>query len=255
MFRFLNAASKSSVMMVAIGGVTTSCLAEKHSVNRLHKDDKIVHFVRHAEGYHNLAAKNDPKYGYLRADLIDASITKYGISQCQDLHLSSKDKMSKAELLVVSPMHRTIQTANHTFPQLQTSIPWLALEAVREQTGSHPCDKRQPISSHKQTYKHINFDGILHDHDPLYDKYTEREPEDDVVIRCNEFLEWLGTRKEKEIIVVTHSAYLRHLFNSVLHTEAPYDKTTFANCEMRSYVLRFPGSMEERVVQETEEVH
>ncbi len=255
MFRLFNVALKTSMSVAVAGGLSTSCLAEKHTVNRLHKDDKIIHFVRHAEGYHNLANKNDNKYGYLRADLMDASITKYGISQCQDLHHSTKDKMKKVELLVVSPMHRTIQTALHSFPQLQTSIPWIALEAVREQTGSHPCDKRNPITQHKNTYKTVNFDSITHDHDPLYDKYFLREPDTDVVKRCNEFLEWLGTRQEKEIIVVTHSAYLRHLFNKVLHTTSEYDRTTFANCEIRSYILRFPGSIEERVVLEEEEVH
>ncbi len=138
-------------------------------------------------------------------------------------------------------MHRTIQTALHSFPQLENKIPWLAIESIREQTGLHPCDKRKTISEHKLNYKSVVFDFVVQDADPLYDRYILREPDEHVARRCSEFLVWLGARPEREIIVVTHSAYLRHLFNRVLDSDSAHDKREYRNCEMRSYVLRLSG--------------
>ena len=50
------------------------------------------------------------------------------------------------ELLVVSPMTRTLQTASFSFPNLVDNCPWLAIEDIREASGFHPCDRRQTLS-------------------------------------------------------------------------------------------------------------
>lgn len=208
------------------------------SVSRIQSGDKIIHFVRHAEGEHNVAGREDPLKGYLRPELEDAVLTKDGIDQCKQLHSLTQDKLQSVELLVVSPMNRTIQTAMHSFPQLVNKLPWIAVENVREQTGLHPCDRRKPISVHKTTYNHVNFDHIASNEDPIYSKYILREPDNDVAARGREFIKWLKQRPEKEIIVVTHSAYLRHLFNKVLDIESESDRAHYQNCEMRTYILR-----------------
>jgi broad specificity phosphatase PhoE len=201
---------------------------------------KIIHFIRHAEGQHNAAAKLDPANGYLREDLVDASITELGRSQCIALKEKSGDLLSRAELMVVSPMNRTIQTASESFPHLVNRIPWIAVEHIREQTGHHPCDKRLSVSEHSIKYPHIDFGHVSSDNDPLYDRYDGREPLSDVLIRCNAFMDWIQKRDEREIIVVTHSAFLRHLFNHVLHTGESC--AGFQNCELRSFMLPTPGN-------------
>lgn len=208
------------------------------AVRRIRKEDKIIHFVRHAEGEHNVAGREDPLKGYLRPELEDAILTKQGIDQCRLLHKKTQDQLQSVELLVVSPMNRTIQTAMHSFPQLVNTLPWIAVENVREQTGLHPCDKRKPISVHRTNYSHVNFDHIASNEDPIYHKYILREPDNDVAARGREFINWLKERPEKEIIVVTHSAYLRHLFNKVLEIESEADREHYQNCEMRTYILR-----------------
>lgn len=208
------------------------------AVKRIQNGDKIIHFVRHAEGEHNVAGREDPLKGYLRPELEDAILTKQGIDQCKQLHSKTQDKLQSVELLVVSPMNRTIQTAMHSFPQFVNTLPWIAVESVREQTGLHPCDRRKPIAVHKVNYSHVNFDHIDSNEDPIYSKYILREPDNDVAARGREFIQWLKARPEKEIIVVTHSAYLRHLFNKVLDIESEADREHYQNCEMRTYVLR-----------------
>ena len=242
MHRTLRAAA--IVSAVGVLNRNTFCASEQRkepkvaAVRRIQHGDKIVHFVRHAEGEHNVAGREDPLKGYLRPELEDAVLTKHGINQCKNLHKSTVDKLQSVELLVVSPMNRTIQTAMHSFPQFVDALPWVAIENVREQTGLHPCDKRKPISVHKANYGHVNFDLIASNEDPIYSKYILREPDTDVAARGREFIEWLKQRPEKEIIVVTHSAYLRHLFNRVLDIESDADREHFENCEMRTYILR-----------------
>jgi broad specificity phosphatase PhoE len=78
---------------------------------------------------------------------VDAELTEHGINQCKNLSIFTEklDIGLDSELLVVSPMRRTLQTATHSFPSLIGKVKWLALEHLREQTGSHPCDRRLKI--------------------------------------------------------------------------------------------------------------
>eukprot|EP01039_Chlorochromonas_danica_P000222 gene222-238_t len=205
---------------------------------------KVVHFVRHAEGHHNVAGKKSPLKGFLRSDLEDAQITPKGVSQCQKLRDESKQIISGAQLVVTSPMHRTMQTASHSFPHLVGKVPWVAVEHLRERTGLHPCDRRRPISEHKKVYEHIDFGQIIEDKDPLFSQYLLREPLSKVEERARAFLEWLHSREENEIVVVSHSNFLRILFQKVLCEDwAEFEKNPqekFQHCELRTVVMRLP---------------
>lgn len=170
---------------------------------------------------------------YLREDLEDAHLSSLGATQCSDV--GEKSLHQTAELLVVSPMRRTLQTASQCFPHLVGSIPWIALESVREVTGLHPCDRRMPISYHAENHSHIDFSGIEHENDPMYHMYDTREPDDHVEKRATDFLLWLHSREENEIVVVTHSAFLRVLFQRILHPGNDHEK--FENCEIRTVTI------------------
>jgi broad specificity phosphatase PhoE len=224
--------------------------ASFHTVRILSRDDKIplpdnvkiIHWVRHGQGIHNVAGEKDRMFGYLKEENEDALLTDKGKQQCKELEriCIPNGIVDRASLLVVSPMHRTIQTATYSFPNLIGTIPWIALENLRETTGLHPCDRRRPITEHMEHYPHIDFSLVLSDDDPLYHQYTcEREPDAHVALRARKFLEWLANRQEKEIIVVTHSAFLRALFRLVLDAEES-EKAQFSNCELRSYLVTLP---------------
>lgn len=206
----------------------------------LKENEKLIHFVRHAEGHHNVAGRLNPLFGYLREDLVDAELTDYGESQCKALSVKSIPNLNGVELLVVSPMRRTLQTATLSFPQHLQSFPWVALENIREQTGKHPCDHRSTISALKQQFSHVNFDHVSAEEDPLYFLYpNRREPSDMVSARAKSVLDWLAERKEKEIVVVSHQGWLSHLFNELLETDDQQDKAKFQNCEVRSFIVDF----------------
>ncbi len=200
---------------------------------------KIIHFVRHAEGEHNAAAAINHD-AYLEEQFEDSLISPKGFTQC---HALATDKnlvasVLSAQLLLTSPMRRTMQTATLSFPYLMGKIPWIALESIRETTGIHPCDRRHPLSSHASNFPHISFDHVESECDPLYHLYDTREPNEDVIKRAKEFLNWLKNREESEIIVVTHSAFLG-VFYSHLIGATNDDAKRFQNCEVRTCVIHF----------------
>ncbi len=236
---------------------------------------KRIHLVRHAQGHHNVAGEANHD-NYLKEEFIDSELTEFGKEQCAALAKECVENKiaSNPELLVVSPMRRCLQTAIHSFPHHLGKIQWLAHELLREQTGSHPCDNRLSVTELKKQFgEHISFagegtavdvhttvnekDGTLdvthtlskttledpkYDKDPLYDLYPHpaREPNPNAIARGKLFLEWLTNRPEKEIIIVTHSAYLKNLFNGGAIVDAGREINAlpfkwYENCEIRSY--------------------
>ena len=114
-------------------------------------------------------------------------------------------------------------------------VRFIALECLREQTGAHPCDRRRDISEQTVNFPHVDFSFIQSNIDPLYSIYgTEREPSEDVMKRVEEFWRFISLRKEKNIAVVTHSAFLNHF------SWPAGENGHFKNCEMRSYSFQFP---------------
>lgn len=207
---------------------------------------KTVHFVRHAQGEHNVAGERDRKE-YLREDLIDAVLSDKGKQQCSALldKLDSADSnhVSKdAHLLVVSPMRRTLETALLGFKNHVDRIPWVALESLREKTGLHPCDCRLSVKELQEDHPHVCFRQIESESDPLYHQYDTREPEDHINKRALDFFKWLEQREESNVIVVTHSAYLQCMFLNVLNVQYGEGEkfVWFENCEMRSFDIELP---------------
>lgn len=73
---------------------------------------KIIHVVRHGQGFHNVAGDIDRK-NYESWDYQDASLTELGWQQADALHqhLVTTHIRAHVELVVVSPLLRTLQTA------------------------------------------------------------------------------------------------------------------------------------------------
>ena len=103
----------------------------------------------------------------------------------------------------------------------------------------HYPDRHKPKSETSGQYPHVNFD-LANEEDSLYEVYTTkgiREPAIDAADRGKAFLKWLGTRPEREVLVVTHSAFLRTLFNHVIPVTETFE--SFKNAELRSFIITF----------------
>ncbi|XP_010511105.1 PREDICTED: phosphoglycerate mutase-like protein 2 [Camelina sativa] len=228
---------------------------------------KTIHLVRHAQGIHNVEGEKNHD-AYLSEDLFDAHLTPLGWQQVDNLqkHVKASGISKRIELVVVSPLFRTLQTAVGTFGEegdkngVDAALlmvagagnsnrpaiaslncpPFIAVESCREHLGVHPCDRRSNITKYRELFPSIEFSLIETDEDVLW-KPNVREENKDIAARGVKFMNWLSTRKEKEIAVVTHSGFLYQTLNSFGNDCDPAVKneisTQFANCELRSIVL------------------
>ncbi|XWS24018.1 hypothetical protein CRYUN_Cryun28dG0065300 [Craigia yunnanensis] len=228
---------------------------------------KTLHLVRHAQGIHNVAGEKDYD-AYLSEELFDAHLTPLGWQQVDNLrkHVQETGLSKKIDLVIVSPLLRTMQTAVGVFggegykngidvPPLMVADageshrpvisslncpPFVAVELCREHLGVHPCDRRKSISEYQPLFPAIDFSLIESDEDILWEAIT-REKNEEVAVRGMKFLNWLWTRKEKEIAIITHSGFLYHTlsaFGSDCHPSVKSEICKhFANCELRSVVI------------------
>jgi len=228
---------------------------------------KTLHLVRHGQGYHNVAGEKD--YGaYMSYDFFDASLTSLGWQQVDNLrkHIWKTGIASRIELVVTSPLTRTMQTAvgvfggggyidgdaspplmvtgagkgNHAAITSANCPPFIASECCREQMGLHPCDKRKSINEYRPLFPGIDFSLVETNEDLLW-KSDVREGGIELAARGRAFINWLLTRKEKEIAVVSHSSFLIHtlgLFGKDCHSLVRKEiHKAYANCELRSFVI------------------
>ncbi|XP_062165078.1 phosphoglycerate mutase-like protein 1 [Alnus glutinosa] len=231
---------------------------------------KTLHLVRHAQGIHNVEGEKDHN-AYLSYDLFDAHLTPFGWKQVDNLrtHVQASGLSKRIDLIIVSPLLRTMQTAvgvfageaytdgvnvppgpplivantgNSDHPAISSlnCPPFLAVELCRESLGVRPCDKRRSIREYRPLFPAIDFSLIESDDDILW-KTDIREKNEEISARGMKFLKWLWTREEKEIAIVTHSAFLLHTLSAFGNDCHPYVKSEicapFANCELRSVVI------------------
>ena len=251
-----------------------------------------VHFIRHAEGYHNAETeKTGSNYCLLRPEgkaasehpLYDSRLTPKGVDQARSLrkilaHRPSGGRSFTAfDLVVVSPLTRTCETALHVFghprkpglpaflcdgeapfgsPEYEAGVKvpaprFLVREECRERFGHYVCDGRRSIDEIRGEFPDFDFSEVATNKDKYYS--DERESDENCCARAVQFLEWLNSRPEKCIAVVTHSSFLRHLFGQFGEQMTQDKKDSLqrmaGNCELRSIVLCSHGNKDGKKVE------
>ncbi|KAG7353309.1 histidine phosphatase superfamily branch 1 protein [Nitzschia inconspicua] len=220
---------------------------------------KIVHFQRHGQGYHNLVGEilreagvkvsvdsTDPNINpWLRPDLVDSPLTETGRWQCAQLQQVAAGL--NPELVIVSPLTRTLQTAKITFAKYYESdyaVPWVAHEACREELGVLTCNKRRPLSEIRTEFPKIEFFDMIEE-DTLWNPH-QRESSQSKGERIYRFLvDFLSKREESSIAVITHSAWLFHALNVVIDCGDDLELSScFLTGEIRSIKLTFSSAKE-----------
>ncbi|XP_031279243.1 phosphoglycerate mutase-like protein 1 [Pistacia vera] len=227
---------------------------------------KTIHLVTHGQGMHNVAAKKSLK-ALLSPKLFDAPISTLGWQQVADLrkHVLASGLLKRIELVITSPKSRSMSSSTGSLggegyvdgtdaPHLMVekagnsdrsaisslNCPPLLQLALPRTFGIYPCDKRRSINEYRALFPSFNFALIENDDDILWMADT-RETNEHVAKRGMEFINWLWTRKEKEIAVVTHSGFLYHTLSAFGTDCHPSIKDGirkhFANCELRSMVI------------------
>jgi broad specificity phosphatase PhoE len=197
---------------------------------------KLIHFVRHGQGYHNLLGDVSRRYGaqfsetgeyevaikeqcpYMLPAIQDPPLTSVGREDSQKLRVVATT--IAPELLVVSPLRRATETILIGFHAagMHGTVPIVAHEGCREQLGVFLCDKRSDIADYVEDgrYHRVDFSHIQSDSDTLWQE-TYRESMLEMAQRAEDLLLWLlRERPEREIVIGTHSAWLMAVFHIVL---------------------------------------
>ncbi|TVY30324.1 putative phosphatase [Lachnellula hyalina] len=213
-----------------------------------------IYFVRHAEAEHNVS--RDP-------NTRDARLTQRGKAQCAKL-LETFPAHDSIDLIVASPLRRTIQTAVlcfrpslakenvefHLLPEAQevsdmtcnVGFPQGELEIeVQKLFGD---DESAALASRK-----INYAAVVEGWNSKQGTWGSEKSA--VEARAATLRAWLYARPEKSIVVVTHGNFLRYLtddWNEPIYSPGnqatakvaalglvPPRGTSWANCEIHQF--------------------
>lgn len=194
LFKYMDYSDKLNKykIMFQLGGLT-----EGRIVN--------LYFIRHGESYHNLNKKNK--------NIFDSPLTNNGITQSTNLYKNILD--IKPDLIYTSPLRRTLQTLFYSLlNQINTKIPIIIDDNVREFNRGRPCDfrhnKDQIIKYTKLfNYNNIDYTNISNDLNS-----NKRESFENIHGRVLAWLEGIKTYiKDKphiqNIVVYSHVFFIR----------------------------------------------
>ena len=236
---------------------------------------KRIHFIRHGEGYHNVAQRewrqksdytpgtepytidNDPKYTY-----IDALLTPKGEEQAVSLQNYVVQNCGSCTMLVMSPMRRATQTGLLAFTKeidafrniKKVPLKIVAKEEAHERSNPHTCDKRLDVNDLKKFFYQteatqygdildkaglkIDYSEISSESDPYWGNGLVREEQLSVAKRGCKLMKWIFEMEDMEITIAAHSGILMAIFETVVKNKSQ-TTTWFATGEVKSCDVTF----------------
>lgn len=175
---------------------------------------KLIIFIRHCESLGN--ALNN-------YNIVDPELTPKGLEQGLKLNTqmkavcrSLKRLNLKPELAIVSPLTRTTQTALIGLKgvDLKKEGSILCTEVVE----NNSCKRASfNLADYSKKFPEVNFQKYEYEYwaKKLW-RMDEIETQEEVDYRCKLFSNFLSSKDDKVIIVVTHSIFIREYFKSIL---------------------------------------
>lgn len=163
---------------------------------------KNIVCIRHGKALHNVMFDTIGPEAYVK--YYDTPLVEEGIKQSNELRDTWGDKCD-ADLIIVSPCKRTLDTAMNIFKNYSGTM--VALDCVMEYPqGFENCNKRKTVEYLKKMYPKIKFDYIKNN-EPVWKE--EYEFLSELKDRIQSFKDFVHTRKEKNIVLVSHSSFLK----------------------------------------------
>jgi len=203
--------------------------ASVKEIRSKHPNLKIVSFIRHGESEANAACE---RIGNAKG-FFNPALTEKGVTQALERRAALRTQHDEFEydLIVVSPMKRTLQTCSIVLADYLPSLKPLVLPLIREQFSESADEGDDPQTIKKEWGE--KFDLSLFPDVPQVwwypgegvDPTTEtvasqrerslqgdwEEPWEEVLRRASEFEDWLRTRPEKQICVISHGGFIEAL--------------------------------------------
>tara|TARA_A100001037_G_scaffold306202_1_gene349834 strand:+ start:6309 stop:6917 length:609 start_codon:yes stop_codon:yes gene_type:complete len=165
---------------------------------------KVLQLIRHGYSLHNELFTKIGVKAFRTPATIDAPLTNHGHVESIELGYHW-DKKHDIELVLVSPLTRTLETCMNIFGD--TDIPIESHEFLREYPiGVDTCNKRSSFKEIKDKYPKIDF-HLSMDNDLLW-KDDSRETLSELEIRIQQMIDYIQSRKETNIAIIGHSSFL-----------------------------------------------
>jgi len=222
---------------------------------------KRILFLRHGQATHNPRAEAARSQGcsyetfldlMKQDDSFDADLTPLGEEQAIDGRAKNEHKLRGVELVVSSPLTRTLKTADLTIcpqsgfynddNQIKDNHPKrISVENWREINGLLLNAKRL-TRSQLQAKFHSRWDfnsAVSSEADEMWTDSLEAQS--DCGERGYQGILWLMQREEHKVLVVTHGGILRFLMvdhpNVKVVDSRKESGERFGNCELREYEM------------------
>lgn len=205
---------------------------------------RAIHFIRHAEGYHNLLEDEN---------IPDPDLTPDGKEQCA--HLSTIFPFfDRIDLVCASPIRRACQTALISMePYLQGGKRKILALPLAQEATDKPANTPSDIKTLQAEFGHVvDFHRCVDTYVDYNIKQGTFSPDGEhLTSRALELRKFLRDREEQEIVVVSHGNFL-HYVTGDINEDGSQVGGWWTNCEVRSF--RFtPAGHEDALLQETEE--
>lgn len=166
---------------------------------------KTIYCIRHGIALHNALYKKHGSKIFYNPDYTDTPLLPEGQYQAYQLN-KSWDKIKEIELVIVSPLKRSLETAIRIFNGY--NVPIIALDICREYPlGLQTCNKRSNKEELELLYPIVNFDDLLSNEDDLWNE-NEEETIESLNTRITFFKEFIKSRPETKIAFVNHSSFI-----------------------------------------------
>ncbi len=179
---------------------------------------KIIYFVRHGETILNAKGIRQGREG---------GLTEHGRAQALATAKRFPQKKNKPQVIIASPYERTIETAGIIAKELNMPVEYSELLIERR----NPTEIIGHAGIEPET-KHIVdlMDKSFHDDDF---RFSDEENFTDMKERSKKLVEYIKTRPEERIIMVTHSIFLKMFISYLLLgeelTASTYNTLSYLN--------------------------
>jgi broad specificity phosphatase PhoE len=168
---------------------------------------KNIWCIRHGTALHNTLFRLIGKKAYTDKIYTDTPLVETGEIESRTLGNTWRD-IHKIDVVFVSPSKRTLQTATNIFKNTTKKL--IAIDEITEYPQSvEYCNKRKNKTQLKKLYPSVDFSNLNEISPYWIDDTDVKESEKECLERAKKFKEFLMSRPEKNICIVTHSSFLK----------------------------------------------
>lgn len=165
---------------------------------------KELYLIRHGTSLHNILFWEIGSSAYTRWR--DTPLMHQGFCEANELSSEWKN-IDDIELVIVSPLLRTLQTATTIFNKHKKEL--IACDLIVEHPigGSEICNRRKDKALLENLFPEVDYTALR----DVFKWKEERESEEELAMRLETFKDYLRSRSENKIAVVAHSCVINKL--------------------------------------------